>query len=120
MQLAYLSIIFQRGVLKNDFPIPARVVCLLSHNYFQKNLLTRLRLTYIPRNFHVIFYLPLILNHSSINFYMICRTFFFDWPFILFCMNRVVKNSELKGAHFRLFPQKVPIFVKNVRLYVVK
>ena len=27
MQLAYLSIIFQRGVLKNDFPIPARVVC---------------------------------------------------------------------------------------------
>ena len=34
--------------------------------------------------------------------------------------NRVVKNSELKGAHFRLFPQKVPIFVKNVRLYVVK
>ena len=33
---------------------------------------------------------------------------------------RVVKNSELKGAHFRLFPQKVPIFVKNVRLYVLK
>ena len=33
---------------------------------------------------------------------------------------RVAKNSELKGAHFRLFPQKVPIFVKNVRLYVVK
>ena len=28
---------------------------------------------------------------------------------------RVSNNSELKGAHFRILPKKVPILTKNVR-----
>ena len=28
---------------------------------------------------------------------------------------RVFNNSELKGAHFKILPEKVPIFAKNVR-----
>ena len=29
--------------------------------------------------------------------------------------SRVFNNSELKGAHFKILPEKVPIFAKNVR-----
>ena len=29
--------------------------------------------------------------------------------------NRVFNNSEVKGAHFRILLEKVPIFAKNVR-----
>ena len=35
----------------------------------------------------------------------------FDFP----TATRVFNNSELKGAHFKILPEKVPIFAKNVR-----
>ena len=57
----------------------------------------------------------LFLNNffNILRFHLSCLSYGALLAMDLF--NRVFNNSELKGAHFRILPKKVPILTKNVR-----